>query len=587
MLAMPATRRSRYHPVPTVQSPCRIARSGPTAHLQRPAWDATGEGMTPESLRIPASRHVDTIERARAHLQCGQVDTALALVQQLLADHGAPAPVRLRTLLLAAQVNSQGTTLETAFELAAQAAALAQKLGDAASHAEALCLQASVRLRLGLARDALDDAVAALAQARAAGTGRVESLALRTMGNCALQQDDADAARRLLDDSLACARRAGDDECEFWALNNLSDLLGTRAAQLAESGDIARARPLIDELHVVVGLALQVAQRTGHWLQRAFALSNLADAHIVLGEHRRARELVDAYAQLAKEGGSVRLLAYANLDAVRMLRAEGRLDLAVALLDSDAHRALLAHNSDIAQTTETALYDMHKRQGHFEAALRHHEMASQMHVQQLTRRADQQARVMMMHLEVEQARAAADRARLDAELSARRAQLLELERDQLHRASREDVLTGTGNRRAADEALAQNLRESPGDGAICVSLIDLDHFKGINDRLGHAVGALLLQGLRGQDRVYRYGGEEFLVILGASAAATAGEVCERLRQTIAGHDWRGIASGLAVTASFGWASHRPGESQAALLQRADAALYRAKTGGRNQVVAAG
>jgi diguanylate cyclase (GGDEF)-like protein len=319
-------------------------------------------------------------------------------------------------------------------------------------------------------------------------------------------------------------------------------------------------------------------------LQRAYALSNLADAYIVLGDHGHARELVQAYASLAREGGSHRLLAYANLDAVRMWRAEGRLDDAVALLASESHRALLEQNPDIGLTTETALYEMHKQRCDFEVALHHHELASRMHVLQLTRRAEQQARVMMMRLEVEQTRAA-------AEFNARRAQSLELERDQLHRVAHEDVLTGMGNRRAADEALAQALQDSPSPGPVSVALVDLDHFKSVNDRYGHAagdavlstVGALMRQALRSQDRVYRYGGEEFLLILGSAAAVVAGEVCERLRLAIECHRWSDISSGLTVTASFGLALHRAGELGPALVQRADAALYRAKREGRNRV----
>lgn len=535
---------------------------------------------------------MDTLSRANAHLQGGRTDAALALAEACLADARTTDRDRLKALLLVAWASNQASTLERSFEAASQAAALAQAQGDGASEAEARCLRASAGHRLGLGRDALDEAAAALALARAVGAGRVEAVALRTMSNLALEQDDEDEARRLLDESLACARRVGDDDCEFWALNNISNLLGIRAARMAQAGDIDGARPVVAELKAVVDEALAVAQRTGHWLHRAFALSNLADAYIVLGDHARARELVQAYAALAREGGSHRLLAYANLDEVRMWRAEGRLDEAVALLSGERHRGLLEHNADLALTTETALHEMHRQRRDFEAALHHCERASRMHVLQLTRRAEQQARVMMMRLEVEQARATAERARLDAELSLRRARLLELERDQLQRVAHEDSLTGTGNRRAADEALAQRLQDAPSGGLISVALVDLDHFKQINDRHGHAagdavlrtVGALMRHALRTQDRVYRYGGEEFLVILGSGVAAVAGEVCERLRLAIESHGWGDIAPGLAVTASFGLALHGAGDTAPALLERADAALYRAKREGRNRIV---
>jgi hypothetical protein len=207
---------------------------------------------------------LDEIARANAHLLGGQSAAALQLAEACLADEDTSAPVRLKAWLLVTEAHLQGTTLENAFAAATQAAAVAQQQGDVASEAEARSLRAAAAHRLGLARDAMDDAVAAMAQARAVGAGRVEALALRTMSNFALEQDDEEEARRLLEESLACARRVGDDVCEFWALNNLSNLLGICAARIAGAGDIDGARPVVSELKALVDEALAVAQRTGH-----------------------------------------------------------------------------------------------------------------------------------------------------------------------------------------------------------------------------------------------------------------------------------------------------------------------------------
>lgn len=537
---------------------------------------------------------MDPLDHASELLRAGQRDACRPLLEACLADAEASDADRLRATLLRASLHGDDGEMQAAIAAADRAVSMARWLGDGAAEAEALCLRASNALRLGLVRDVVEDSAAALALARALGHGRLQANALRVMSNLALRQGDEDEVRRLLEQSLACAREGRDDESEFWALNNLSNLIGIQAARHADGGDRDAARPLVAELVQVVEQALQVAERTGHWLHRAYAIANLADAYIVDGEHARARELVQEYAGLARQGHAPRLLAYANLDEVRLYRAEGRIDEAIAVIDCDAHRRFLHGNDDLALSSETALYELHKRAGRFEAALRHHEVASRMNEERLTRKAEQQVSVMLARLELEQARAAAERSRLDAELNAQRAQVLEFERERLHRAAHEDPLTGTGNRRAADEALARRLAERPVDGSLCVALVDVDHFKVVNDTHGHAVGdavlaalgTLMRQGLRSRDEVFRYGGEEFLLVLAGASPEAGQEICERLRQAIERHDWAAIAPGLAVTASFGLARHVSDEAAARLVQRADAALYAAKHDGRNRVALA-
>jgi diguanylate cyclase (GGDEF)-like protein len=125
---------------------------------------------------------------------------------------------------------------------------------------------------------------------------------------------------------------------------------------------------------------------------------------------------------------------------------------------------------------------------------------------------------------------------------------------------------------------------------LALAMLDLDHFKQINDRFGHLVGdqvlvtvaQMLRERLRGTDLLARTGGEEFLAVLPDATPARAREVCERIRAHMEAHDWSGIAPGLKVTVSIGLASSPPCE-EAVLMARADAALYRAKAGGRNRI----
>ena len=152
--------------------------------------------------------------------------------------------------------------------------------------------------------------------------------------------------------------------------------------------------------------------------------------------------------------------------------------------------------------------------------------------------------------------------------------------EQLIEQSLRDALTGIGNRRQAERDLALL---GPGDA---VAILDLDHFKKVNDRYGHATGDkvlfdlahYLLRYLREGDSVARYGGEEFVVIL-----KRVSDAAESVLSRIAS-DWR--ETGPRATFSAGVAVHRRGETAADTLARADEALYRAKKGGRDRVVLA-
>lgn len=165
---------------------------------------------------------------------------------------------------------------------------------------------------------------------------------------------------------------------------------------------------------------------------------------------------------------------------------------------------------------------------------------------------------------------------------------------ELEQLARTDVLTGLANRRHADEVLRATIASARRhDRALSAVLVDIDKFKAVNDAHGHAAGDAVLRevalrlaaGLREEDVAARWGGEEFLLLLPDSPDATV--ICERLRTSISGHpvNVHGLLE-LTVSASFGWAPWTGEETGEALVGRADIALYAAKAGGRNRVVAA-
>jgi diguanylate cyclase (GGDEF)-like protein len=167
-----------------------------------------------------------------------------------------------------------------------------------------------------------------------------------------------------------------------------------------------------------------------------------------------------------------------------------------------------------------------------------------------------------------------------------------LEIARLARLSRVDPLTGALNRRGLDSAFPEVVTDP--DGLVVplsVILVDIDHFKRVNDELGHAVGDLVLRHvatilagvLRGGDAVIRYGGEEFLLILPTADRTQAVRIAERARLAIAAGAVLVGDRRVMVTASLGVAERTPKETRDALLARADTALYRAKHGGRDRV----
>jgi diguanylate cyclase (GGDEF)-like protein len=161
----------------------------------------------------------------------------------------------------------------------------------------------------------------------------------------------------------------------------------------------------------------------------------------------------------------------------------------------------------------------------------------------------------------------------------------ELNRE-LVRTARIDTVTGIGNRRALDEAIL-----SLAGTRLAAVLLDLDHFKAFNDRNGHLagdealarVGAILRQAVRRQDLVFRYGGEEFLILVPGADRESAAALAERVRLAVQDDSTVGpwhltVSAGVAVADRFS------ASSPLGLLRRADAALYGAKRAGRNRVV---
>lgn len=189
------------------------------------------------------------------------------------------------------------------------------------------------------------------------------------------------------------------------------------------------------------------------------------------------------------------------------------------------------------------------------------------------------------HEELEAARSEAEQARL-------RIQTLEQDLMQVSSLVREDQLTGALNRRGMDEALARELTRSQRMRTrLSLGLLDIDHFKKLNDSLGHQAGdealrhlaAVVKTLLRPTDILARYGGEEFLVLLPNTSREDAAIVFRRMQRALTKKFFLHGNERLLITFSAGVVERKAEDSAGDLITRADAAMYRAKQSGRNRV----
>jgi diguanylate cyclase (GGDEF)-like protein len=171
--------------------------------------------------------------------------------------------------------------------------------------------------------------------------------------------------------------------------------------------------------------------------------------------------------------------------------------------------------------------------------------------------------------------------------------LLDKQAKHMEVRAKRDPLTGAFNREGVEESLIEALNEwHVSSKRLSIVLLDLDHFKKLNDLYGHAMGdkvlvelsTLITGNIRSSDRFARWGGEEFLLVCRDSELSETKALAEKLRMLIMKHEFH---DGTQVTASFGVASIKVDESLESLFKRADEALYQAKRTTRNRVVAAG
>lgn len=492
---------------------------------------------------------------------------------------------------------------EVAMRAGTQALALYERLVDLPGQSSTLCAMCMACNQIGLYNQALTYAFRALKAAQQAADRRLECWALNRVGVTYDDLGDHSSARRYLDQAVALARELGGREELFGALNNLArcELMLAGEAQTPPGEKpsdptqqaLTRARQLCED-------NLAQARSWAHPHMETIALGNLADVQVLAGDLLGAEQTLRHYREAARLHGYQLVALTATFQLAKLDSRQGRPAAAVQALEELLSNLAEAEFGGLLMEVQQALYQGHKQLGNLGPALAHLERFSGLEREQLKRRADEQARVLLSQMEVDQARQETERARLDAELQRLRAHRLEEEQRSLlahaanlGREAREDPLTGLGNRRLLDESLPGLLNLARSDRTpLALVMMDVDHFKRVNDDHGHAIGDLVLARLarllmastRTSDLLARIGGEEFIAVLVGTPIDLAGDICERLRQMVEHHPWHEISADLKVTISLGLVEVSDPVETTRLLALADKALYTAKHLGRNRVV---
>jgi diguanylate cyclase (GGDEF)-like protein len=466
----------------------------------------------------------------------------------------------------------------------------------------------------------------ALQMARTAGDLRGESTSLTNLGNAAYLRGDYGRALEYHEASLALRARMDDRVAIAYSLANIGVVHGQlgdlerlleymmKALAMHEEGDPKGTRVCLMNIgHAYTQLGQH--ERALEYLEQAVATFSDHDKHIdqahclrVIGEvHERCGDDARALPYLVRSLEVTRCIG-ARVFEPEILIPIGRIiarlgDVDLGLSNLHEARTLAEANEDREHVHEAheALAEAYERRGDMERALEHHRAFYRSWREVYGAETNVRIQNVRVRAEVQQSEREANILREKNEALTRadeeKARLLEQLRQQaaeLERQTREDGLTGVYNRRHLDTLLDAEWERAVRFGrALAVAMIDIDHFKQVNDRFSHAAGdevlrtvaRILRDDTRGVDAVARYGGEEFCLVLVETGPEEAARLCDRLRARVEAYDWSAVRPGLAVTISVGVAGSREADAPDALLAAADVRLYAAKHQGRNRVCA--
>ena len=459
----------------------------------------------------------------------------------------------------------------------------------AADHRELLRTVTISASETGAFDVALDAAHALVRLATAAGGPGPALAAAFGLAVCFERMGDSWQAVRLLGAALSQYGHEVPDKNLLMALNGLCAIAIGVYHRLVGAAPEADVLDVLARGHAAGVQARALLPQVPDVVYEVAITGNLGEILLYRQQHAEAETLLRDALAMAQQRGLVAGSWRVRASWGAWLLADGQAAEALA-----AMQQLLAEMGSAAPP-QTAVRAHHvaylacRTLGDPAQALAHFEVVERTERQRAISQLRAQSTLFVTRTEAQHAQWQADQARQDAQ--AQRERAAEFAAD-----AERDPLTGLGNRRHLDRRCAELLPAAARDSLpLSLALLDIDHFKQVNDRHGHAVGdqvlvrvsQLLRDNTRAGDVLARHGGEEFVVVLPGMGSERAAEVCERLRKSVAASAFaeQGLHSG-AITVSIGLASAGSYHLQG-LLHAADTALYRAKREGRNRLALGG
>ncbi|WP_229780644.1 diguanylate cyclase [Deinococcus malanensis] len=443
---------------------------------------------------------------------------------------------------------------------------------------------------------------------------RALSYALLSLEVSRALQDQAGEAQALLDVGRVYTTLEGREEQALDSIRGAATLFDG----LSDLNAAASCRVALAQLHFGLGhleeaafegrQALALAAGGGTAPVQVQALTVTARALEALGDWSSARALYQAAWDTGepREPHMAEQVAWTGLYFARGLLRHGEPDEGERLL---AHTLKLAHQHDLKDIAEQVCREhigLYRARGDAELALAFQEQAHALEVEQFRQDNGRRALALTIGHHSDRVRAESDsfhsrsvelattNVALEQANQEKTALLAALQEQTkvLERQSREDGLTGVYNRRHIEEVLAaEHSRHRQTHRPLSLIMIDIDHFKAVNDQFSHPVGDEVLRRVaklfkttcRADDLVGRYGGEEFLIVLPDTTVQQATEVAERIRRLVEDYPWREIHPKLRVTLSLGVCGRMDFANHERLLSLVDEKLYEAKHAGRNCV----
>jgi diguanylate cyclase (GGDEF)-like protein len=560
----------------------QVLQRGRTAKPERRHDRA--EPVSPTPLAGSSSALLDQAERlARASHLNAAIELCQGLEERLLQERD-PRNMGRREYVLLLSHQYAGRQKEAAIA-GYKALEWFRMCDDTSLLVRATALQATVAARIGDGPGAIEliQRAGALAE-RPDCTPRDRCIFWLNSGDLQETLGNHEAALEASTRGLAGARELGEESLEWVCRANIATArLKLVQARLASADELVAEldalRAFIGEL-VASGRDHLVARLAADGANALIGLDRLMEAQALLREGTQAADRIGAL----PEKGPLEIV-FARVCRLRGERRSAQAHIAAAL----ELLALTDQQDALAQAhLENCL--LQEMQGKWRSALDSHRKYVEIWLALSRAQADARLEASHIRLELERSRGEADALKREKASLEGRLRDANEEATDLKRLAMEDPLTGLANRRRFFEAAA-SLRGQD-QQTMAVLMIDLDHFKQVNDTFSHATGDLVLRELamlmcrhsRPADVAARIGGEEFAMLyVGGIALAQALAVAERLRAAIAEHDWESLVPGLRVTASVGLTPFHGDETIDVALARADVALYASKTDGRNRV----